>query len=82
MQPKSFDQSLYVLSLYDRVQPVVCGSAKNEQVDEEQVDEEQVGAACQKNMAANVFSVLLIVLVKRIIKSADMESEYYLVCAV
>ena len=33
MQPKSFDQSLYVLSFYDRVQPVVYGSAKNEQYD-------------------------------------------------
>ena len=32
-QSKSFDQSLYVLSFYDRVQPVVYGSAKNEQYD-------------------------------------------------
>ena len=33
MQPKSLDQSIYVLSLYDRVQPVVYGSAKNERYD-------------------------------------------------
>ena len=33
MQPKSCDQSLYVLSLYDRVQPVVYGSAKHERYD-------------------------------------------------
>ena len=75
MQSKSCDQSLYVLSLYDRVQPVVYGSAKNEQC-----DRDQVGAACQKNMASNVFLVLLIVLVKMIIKSTDKESEYYLQC--
>ena len=31
-------------------------------------------------MTANVFLVLLIVLAKRIIKSADKESEYYLQC--
>ena len=37
-QPKSFDQSLYVLSLYDRVQPVVYGSAKNEQYDRDQTE--------------------------------------------
>ena len=34
----------------------------------------------KKNMAANVFLVLLIVLVKRIIKSADKKLEYYLQC--
>ena len=34
----------------------------------------------KKNMTANVFLVLLIVLVKRIIKSADRESEYYFQC--
>ena len=38
MQPKSFDQSLYVLSFYDRVQPVVYGSAKNEQYDGDQAE--------------------------------------------
>ena len=37
-QPKSFDQSLYVLSLYDRVQPVVYGSAKNKQYDGDQAE--------------------------------------------
>ena len=34
----------------------------------------------KKNMAANVFLVLFIVLVKRIIKSADKKLEYYLQC--
>ena len=34
----------------------------------------------KKNMAANVFLVLLIVLVKKIIKSADRKLEYYLQC--
>ena len=34
---------VYVLSLYDRVQPVVYGGAKNEQG-----NRDQVGAACQK----------------------------------
>ena len=75
MQPKSFDQSLYVLSLYDRVQPVVYGSVKNEHG-----NRDQTWATCQKNMASNVFLVLLIVLAKRIIKSADKESEYHLQC--
>ena len=37
-QQKSFDQSLYVLSLYDRVQPVVYGSAKNERYDGDQAE--------------------------------------------
>ena len=41
--PKSCDQSLYVLSLYDRVQPAICGSAKNEQG-----NRDQTWAACQK----------------------------------
>ena len=35
-QPKSCDQSLYVLSLHDRVQPVVCGSAKDERGNRDQ----------------------------------------------
>ena len=43
MQSKPCDQSLYVLSLDDCVQPVVYGSAKNEQG-----NRDQVGAACQK----------------------------------
>ena len=34
----------------------------------------------KKNITANVFLVLLIVLVKRIIKSTDKELEYYLQC--
>ena len=38
MQPKPCDQSLYVLSLYDRVQPVVYGGAKNEQYDRDQAE--------------------------------------------
>ena len=75
MQLKSCDQSLYVLSLYDRVQPVVYGSAKNERG-----NRDQTWTACQKNMTANVFIVLLIALAKKIIKSADKESEYYLQC--
>ena len=41
-QPKSFDQSLYVLSFYDRMQSVVYGSAKNEQCDRDQTE-----TACQ-----------------------------------
>ena len=40
----------------------------------------KLGRHAKKNMAANVFLVLLIVLAKRIIKSADKESEYYLQC--
>ena len=43
MQLKSCDQSLYVLSLYDRVQPVVYGSAKNERG-----NRDQTWTACQK----------------------------------
>ena len=43
MQPKPCDQSLYVLFLYDRVQPVVYGGVKNELG-----NRDQVGAACQK----------------------------------
>ena len=43
MQPKPCDQSLYVLSLYDRVQPAIYGGAKNEQG-----NRDQVGTACQK----------------------------------
>ena len=74
-QLKSCDQSFCVLSLYDRVQSVVCGSAKNEQG-----NRDQTWAACQKNMPANVFLVLLIVLAKRIIKSTNKESECYLQC--
>ena len=42
--------------------------------------ENKLGRHIKKNMTANVFLVLLIVLVKRIIKSADRESEYYLQC--
>ena len=57
------------------MQSVVYGSAKNEQG-----NRDQVGAACQKNMTANVFLVLLIVLAKRIIKSTDRKLEYYLQC--
>ena len=45
MRPKSCDQSLYVLSLYDRVQPVVYGGARNEQG-----NRDQVGASCQKKI--------------------------------
>ena len=75
MQLKSCDQSLYVLSLYDRVQPVVYGSAKNKQG-----VKDQVWAACQKNIPTHVFPALPIVLAKRIIESTDRESEYYLQC--
>ena len=57
------------------MQPVVYGGAKNEQG-----NRDQAGAAYQKNMAANVFLVLLIVLARRIIKSTDKELEYYLQC--
>ena len=38
------------------------------------------GRHAKKNMTTNVFLVLLIVLAKRIIKSTDKESEYYLQC--
>ena len=51
MQPKPCDQSLYVLSIYDRVQPVVYGSAKNEQG-----NRDQVGAACQKKYDSQCIS--------------------------
>ena len=44
------------------------------------VIEIKLGRHAKKNMAANVFIVLLIALAKRIIKSADKESEYYLQC--
>ena len=47
LQPKSFDQSLYALSLSGRAQPAVYDSAKNERG-----DREQVGAACQKKYAS------------------------------
>ena len=60
---------------YDRVQPLVYGDAKNEQDNGDQSE-----AACQKNMTANVFLVLLVVLAKRIIKSADKKLECYLQC--
>ena len=38
------------------------------------------GQHVKKNITANVFPTLLIVLTKRIIKAADKESEYYLQC--
>ena len=44
------------------------------------VIEIKLGRHAKKNMASNVFLVLLIVLAKRIIKSADKESEYHLQC--
>ena len=75
MRPKSCDQNLYALSLYDRVQPVVYGGAKNEQG-----DRDQTWTARQKNMASSVFLVLFIALIKRIIKSAGRKLEYYLQC--
>ena len=40
----------------------------------------KLGRHVKKNMTANVFLVLLIVLAKRIIKSADRKLEYYLQC--
>ena len=40
----------------------------------------KLGRHAKKNMTANVFLVLLIVLAKRIIKSADRKLEYYLQC--
>ena len=40
----------------------------------------KLGRHVKKNMAANVFLVLLIVLAKKIIKSADKKLEYYLQC--
>ena len=40
----------------------------------------KLGRHAKKNMAASVFLVLLIALVKRIIKSADRKLEYYLQC--
>ena len=40
----------------------------------------KLGRHAKKNMASNVFLVLLIVLAKRIIKSADRKLEYYLQC--
>ena len=40
----------------------------------------KLGRHAKKNMAANIFLVLLIVLAKRIIKSEDTELEYYLQC--
>ena len=44
------------------------------------VIEIKLGRHAKKNMAASVFLVLLIALVKRIIKSADRKLEYYLQC--
>ena len=44
------------------------------------VIEIKLGRRAKKNMAANVFLVLLIVLAKKIIKSTDKELEYYLQC--
>ena len=44
------------------------------------VIEIKLGRHVKKNMTANVFRVLLIVLAKRIIKSADRKLEYYLQC--
>ena len=40
----------------------------------------KLGRHAKKNMADNVFLVLLMVLVKRIIKSTDKGLEYYLQC--
>ena len=40
----------------------------------------KLGRHAKKNMTANVFPVLLMVLAKRIIKSTDKELEYYLQC--
>ena len=40
----------------------------------------KLGRHVKKNMTANVFLVLLIVLAKKIIKSADKKLEYYLQC--
>ena len=40
----------------------------------------KLGRHAKKNMAANVFLVLLIVLARKIIKSADRKLEYYLQC--
>ena len=40
----------------------------------------KLGRHVKKNMTSNVFLVLLIVLAKRIIKSADRKLEYYLQC--
>ena len=40
----------------------------------------KMGRHAKKNMTANVFLALLIALAKRIIKSVDKESEYYLQC--
>ena len=45
-----------------------------------EVIEIKLGRHAKKNMTANVFIVLLIALAKKIIKSADKESEYYLQC--
>ena len=45
-----------------------------------EVIEIKLGRHAKKNMAASVFLVLLIALVKRIIKSADRKLEYYLQC--
>ena len=45
-----------------------------------EVIEIKFGRHAKKNMTANVFIVLLIALAKKIIKSADKESEYYLQC--
>ena len=44
------------------------------------VIEIKLGRHAKKNMTANVFLVLLTVLVKRIIKSTNKELEYYLQC--
>ena len=44
------------------------------------VIEIKLGRRAKKNMAANVFLVLLIVLAKKIMKSTDKELEYYLQC--
>ena len=40
----------------------------------------KIGRHVKKNTTANVFLVLLIALVKRIIRSADGKLEYYLQC--
>ena len=40
----------------------------------------KLGRHAKKNMTANVFLVLLIALVKRIIRSADKKLKYYLQC--
>ena len=44
------------------------------------VTENKLWRRVKKSMAFNVFLVLLVALVKKIIKSADRKLEYYLQC--